>query len=175
RGRRRAADPGYRAAMSTVELKARRSLGPGSGQASGDRDLRTRGEQPRDRAVHLGALHVLVELGGVHPRHLTDRVQLDPGDGRTLVLALQVHLRGGLDRGRWMPRFRQQLGEEHREAAGVGRPDQLLGVGSLALFEPGLNEYAPSYPPLPVRMTPVPSVSVPVQRAVALRILISQP
>src|SRR5690606_3858324 len=82
-------DPGYRAAMSTVELKARRSLGPGSGQASGDRDLRTRGEQPRDRAVHLGALHVLVELGGVHPRHLTDRVQLDPGDGRTLVLALQ--------------------------------------------------------------------------------------
>ena len=65
------------------------------------------------------------------------------GDAEAVVGLAEVDGGLGVDRGRHVPRLGQDVGERHREAAGVGRGDEFLGVGPLALFESGVEREGP--------------------------------
>src|SRR5438132_11050055 len=50
---------------------------------------------------------------------------------------LEVHLRDGVDARRWMAGAAERSGQRHREAAGLGGGDELLGIGARPLLEAG--------------------------------------
>src|SRR5690606_23315862 len=62
--------------------------------------------------------------------YLTLGLQLDLGDLERVTDLVDMDLGGGVDRGRWGARPAQHGGKRHREAAGMGRGDQLLRIGA---------------------------------------------
>jgi uncharacterized membrane protein YkgB len=87
-------------------------------RASGLRVVRCRLEGPLIRARHLGA-----------------HVQVHGGDGEPGIGLLERHRRRRPDALRRKASLSQLVGQGHREAAGMGSCDQLLGVGSIPLLE----------------------------------------
>src|SRR6266498_3582959 len=98
------------------------------------RDLRL--QESRDRAACFRRFCGLSESLGGGAGDLSDDLQMRLRDGPVRVHAVER------DRGRRAQALRHEvhlaeLGRErHREAAGVRRGDELLGVGPLAVFEP---------------------------------------
>ncbi len=93
-------------------------------------------EQPRDGAAVLGRRRRHREGLGVGPRHAAAGVEMDAGH-RPVVADLLEGQRGhrlqlvGREAG-----GSQLDGKGHGETAGVGRRDQLFGVGAGAVLEP---------------------------------------
>src|SRR5687767_6408633 len=78
-----------------------------------------------------------MELGDLDPRHRGAGRELHAGDLEAGLGLLEVAARLGLDPLRREAGAAEPGGERHREAPGVGRGDQLLGIGSLPLLEAG--------------------------------------
>src|SRR5215470_959356 len=108
-----------------------RTRAPARKSATGDgrleRDLGA-GQGARDRAV-LGLRGYVAEEGVVDAGNVAHRAQLDPGDIEAGADLGERHPRGGAQIPRGITRLAQQVRERHREAGGLGRADQLLGVG----------------------------------------------
>src|SRR5579862_2496218 len=92
------------------------------------RDLGS-GECQRDRAGSLRPLRERDELPLADTRNIANRVEHDPRDPEALVLLLEADSRRRTQLARWRARLAQKVGERHREAAGLGGGDQLLGIG----------------------------------------------
>src|SRR5205823_4198161 len=94
---------------------------------------------PPDSLLIRGRAAV-TEVEGAAPEYaaaarLGSRGELDARDAKAAVGALEVDAGGGIDRGRRMAGALEPAGQRHREAAGVGGADQLLGVRSGSLLE----------------------------------------
>src|SRR5690606_25705868 len=76
-----------------------------------------------------------LERRRVDPRHGPAGHEADLRDGA----GIHRHLRRGLDRGGGRPRLLQHARELHREAAGVGGRDELLGIRAGGALEAGLE------------------------------------
>src|SRR5262245_54598625 len=108
----------------------------GSGLEAGvQRDLGV--EQPRDRAAGLGVVGSRVELVLRRARDLGHQVERRLGDSEARVLLLHRDRAGDLEALRGEAGVAELARERHREAAGVRRRDQLLGVRALAALEAG--------------------------------------
>src|SRR5262249_10580036 len=82
-------------------------------------------------------LGVLDELGLVDAGYVAARGQLDAGDLEAAFTTLDVHLRGRVDRCRYVTGLAEDVGQRHRVAAGMRRRDQLLGACARSVLETG--------------------------------------
>src|SRR5215210_948068 len=96
-----------------------------------------------DGAAFLGLAGLLLEGGFVDARHRGVVVELDAGDLEALAYLLEVDLGAGGDARGLESRAAEAGREGHREAAGVGGADQLLGVGAARLLEARAERVAP--------------------------------
>ena len=96
-------------------------------------------EHLRHRTVLLGLAGDLGETGVVEVRHLGAQGQCRLADLEALAFRLErdggfVESSVGVK-----PARLKAEGQRHREAAGMGRRDQLLGIGALLVLEAGLE------------------------------------
>src|SRR6266571_8311117 len=96
-------------------------------EARVERDLHG-GQGGGDRTALLRRLGLILEGLRVDLRDLGFGVEIDARDPERLADLLQVHLRARLDPLRRKAGPPETGGERHREAAGMRRADQLLGV-----------------------------------------------
>src|SRR5207237_7389096 len=86
---------------------------------------------------------LLLERRLVDARYLGFGAQLDLGDAEPGVGLVEVHVRRRVDARRGEARLGQAVGERHREAAGVGGGDELLGICAGAVLEAGAERVLP--------------------------------
>src|SRR5215212_2737221 len=129
------------------------------------------GKRSRDCAAGLRRLGLLLERRLVDAGHVTLRLAVDAVVGRQAVDIPDLNLRRGLDRAGRVSVLGELGAQRHREAAGVGRGNQLLWVGPLALLEPGCERVVTAPNSIADRDRPgaVLQVSVPYRAAVASR------
>lgn len=98
------------------------------------------------------------------PGTMPTGAERDRGDRQCSIDEAQRDGRVSLHRRGRGARVAERSRERHRAAGGVGRGDELLGIGARAILERDLNEYSPPML-LPAMNVPLPDLSSPCHSA----------